>query len=141
MIHKGLLKLKDDKAARYDKISNEATKYGEELSVSLLLIIFGKVWDTETVSKDWLCGVLATIGKKGDLFHCSNNGGITLNAVECNLYQIIILRLSEGIKNLLRENQCGFRKGGSCTDQLFTLRVMINNALEYNLPLKMSFIV
>ena len=63
-IRNGLLKLKANKAAGYDEISNEAIKYGDKVSVSLLLPIFGKVWDTETVPKDWLCGVITTIGKR-----------------------------------------------------------------------------
>ena len=107
----------------------------------IVLPIFSKIWNIETAPKDWLRGVIITIGKNGDLSHCSNNRGITLNAVACKLYQIIILsRLSDGIEYLLRENQCGFRKGRSCADQLFTLRVMIDNVLDYNLPLVINFI-
>ena len=140
-ILKGFPKLKDNKAAGYDELSNKEMKYGDQVSVSLLRPIYGKVWNTESVPKDWLCGVITTIWKKGDLSLCSNNRGITLNAVACKLHQIIVLnRLSEGIEKLIRENQCGFRKGRSCSDQLFTLRVVIDNALEHNLPLKINFI-
>ena len=52
----------------------------------------------------------------------------------------MLTRLSEGIESLLRDNQCGFRKGRSCNDQLFTLRSIIDNALLHNLPLVLNFI-
>ena len=38
------------------------------------------------------------------------------------------------------ENQCGFRKDRSCADQLLSLHILIEHALEYNLPLVVNFI-
>ena len=99
------------------------------------------MWILEKVPSDWLKGVITKLGKKGDFSFCENNRGITLRCVASKLFQIIIItRLSDGIETTLRENQCGFRKNRSCTDQLFSLRVIMERALEYNLPLCINFI-
>ena len=61
--------------------------------------------------------------------------------LHCIIHQVIvIMRLSDGNESLLQESQCGFRRGRFCTDQLFALRVIIEQALEYNLPLFINFI-
>eukprot|EP00116_Pleurobrachia_bachei_P004749 sb/3465011/ len=60
------------------------------------------------------------------------SGGITTS----KLFQMVLLgRMEDGLERLLRENQCGFRKGRSCIDQIFSLRMAIHQASEYNLPL------
>ncbi|XP_065561239.1 uncharacterized protein LOC136027713 [Artemia franciscana] len=38
---------------------------------------------------------------------------------------MILFRLREAVDKVLREEQCGFRKGGGCIDQIFNLRLMI----------------
>ena len=53
---------------------------------------------------------------------------------------VLLQRLNTGIETLLRENQCGFRRNRSCIDQLYSLRCIIHNCLEYNVPLYINFI-
>lgn len=48
--------------------------------------------------------------------------------------------MSDGLESLLRDNQCGFRKNRSCIDQIYSLRTIIHNCLEYNLPLYVNFV-
>ena len=38
------------------------------------------------------------------------------------------------------EEQCGFRKGRSCTDAIFAVQKIIEKRKEYNLPLFLLFI-
>ena len=40
----------------------------------------------------------------------------------------------------LREEQCGFRKGRGCVDQVFTLRLIIGKSFRCQTPLVLSFI-
>ena len=40
----------------------------------------------------------------------------------------------------MEEEQCGFRKGRSCTDAIFTVQQMIEKRKEHNLPLFLLFI-
>ena len=53
---------------------------------------------------------------------------------------IILKRLDAGMEDLLRENQCGFRRNRSCIDQIYALRTIIHNCLEFNIPLCINFV-
>ena len=44
------------------------------------------------------------------------------------------------MEQLLRENQCGFRGNRSCVDQIYALRAITHNCLEYNIPLCINFV-
>lgn len=41
---------------------------------------------------------------------------------------------------LLRDNQCGFRRNRSCIDQIYSLRSIIYNCTDCNIPLYINFI-
>ena len=133
--------MKNHKSAGIDEISNEQLKYGASGLVDRMEKLFSKVWNSEAVPDDWLKGIVIIVPKKGHTSHCSNNRGITLRSTASKLYQIIILqRMSDGLESLLRDNQCGFRKNRSCIDQIYSLRTIIHNCLEYNLPLYVNFV-
>jgi hypothetical protein len=48
-----------------------------------------------------------------------------------------LLRIAE---TKLSEEQCGFRKGISCMDGIFTTKLIIEKRREYNLPTYLLFI-
>ena len=52
----------------------------------------------------------------------------------------ILFRLRDAVDKYLSEEQCGFRKGGGCVDQIFTLRLIIEECLSCQKPLGFSFI-
>ena len=77
---------------------------------------------------------------KGDTTICDNYRGITLLSVPSKILgKIIIGRIREGIDGLLREEQAGFRRGRGTTEQLFTLRNIIEQCVEWNAPLYINF--
>ena len=79
--------------------------------------------------------------KKGDLALCKNWRGIMLLSVPSKvLTRIILERLKDAIDEQLRPEQAGFRKDKSCTDQIATLRIIIEQSLEWQSPLYMNFI-
>ena len=124
-----------------DGITNEQLKYGESALLNQLERLLMKVWEDEAIPEDWLKGVIIVIGKKGDTSYCDNNRGITLRATASKLMQIIMLkRMDSGLECLLRENQCGFRRNRSCIDQIYSLRTIIHNCLEFNIPLYINFV-
>ena len=54
--------------------------------------------------------------------------------------RIFLERMKTEVDRLLREEQTGFRKERSCTDHKATLRVIIEQSLEWNSPLYITFI-
>ena len=136
-----LKKLKNHKSPGVDGITNEQLKYGQDGLVDQLVVLFKKVWEDEKIPEDWSKGVIIIVGKKGDTSHCANNRGITLRSTASKLLQMILLRrLSNGMEKFLRENQSGFRQNRSCIDQVYSLRCIIHQCIEYNIPLYINFV-
>ena len=64
-----------------------------------------------------------------------------MRSTTSKLLQIILLRrLNAGLEHLLRENQCGFRQNRSCIDQIYSLRCIIHQCIEFNIPLYINFV-
>ena len=140
-IEAALKRLKNHKSPGVDEISNEQLKYGKDCLGQWIKEIFDKVWLEEKIPEDWLKGIITVVPKKGDTSYCQNNRGITLRSTVSKLYQIIILqRLHLGLEELLRDNQCGFRRNRSCIDQLYSLRTIIVNSINYNIPMYINFV-
>ena len=140
-ISDSLKKLKNHKSPGVDGITNEQLKFGELGLIHQLEHLFAKVWKDKVIPDDWLKGVIIITGKKGDISHCDNNKGITLRATESKLLQMIILkRLDSGMEDLLRENQCGFRRNRSCIDQIYALQTIIHKCLEFSIPMCINFV-
>ncbi|GFR70006.1 reverse transcriptase SR3-left [Elysia marginata] len=56
------------------------------------------------------------------------------------LNRVILERLKEAVDPLLRDQQAGFRKDRSCADQIASLRIIVEQSLEWNSPLYINFI-
>ena len=81
------------------------------------------------------------IPKKGALSNCNNWRGITLLSVLSKiLAKLIITRISEAVHQQLRQEQAGFRKGRGCTDQIFTLRNVIEQCTEWQRQLYINYV-
>ena len=95
-------------------------------------MIFGK----GEVPNDFRKTLIKPLYKKGD-----NYRGISLVSVGSKLLSnMIVFRLRDAIHKVLRKEQCGFRKGRGCVDQVFTLRLIIEKFLRCQTPLVLSFI-
>ena len=100
-------------------------------TVDILHDLFIKVWNNEEFPADWREGHLVKLPKKGDLSNCSNYRGITLLSIPGKVFNRVLLeRIKEVTDNKLRENQAGFRKHRSCTDQIASLRLIVEQSLE-----------
>ena len=91
-----------------------------------------EIWeDAENIPADWKGGLIAIIPKKGDLRDFNNYRGIMLLSTPGKVKKRIILeRLRKGVDDELRENQAGFRNGRSCSDQIATLRIIIEQSID-----------
>ncbi|KAJ8356898.1 hypothetical protein SKAU_G00196920 [Synaphobranchus kaupii] len=131
---------KDGKAAGSDSIHAEMLKADLNTSVKVLTDLFRNIWDKNVIPVDWE-GLIAKIPKKGNLQNCNNWRGITLLSIPSKVFcRILLGRIDTAIDTKLRQEQAGFRKGRGCTDQIFTLRNIIEQCLEWNYPLYINFI-
>jgi len=113
---------------------------GNELRIQLLEL-FNKIIDKNQMPQEWETGMLININKKGTKSKCENYRGITLLPTAYKLFTNIIKnRLNKHVEEEMVEEQCGFRKGRSCTDAIFTVQQIIEKRKEHNLPLFLLFI-
>ena len=90
---------------------------------------------------EWKKGYLIKIPKKGDLSRCEDFRGITLLSVPGKVLNRIILERMKGeVDKTLREEQAGFRQDRSCTDQIATLRIIVEQSIEWNSSLYIIFV-
>nr|KAG5714221.1 hypothetical protein BaRGS_018438 [Batillaria attramentaria] len=140
-IRKAIMTLKNGKAAGPDEIPAEAIKADTETAVNMLHSLFSKIWEKEEVPAQWKEGIVIKLPKKGDLRDCSNYRGIMLLSVPGKvLNRILLERMREAVDPMLRDQQAGFRRNRSCADQIASLRIIVEQSLEWNSPLYINFI-
>nr|KAG5711950.1 hypothetical protein BaRGS_026391 [Batillaria attramentaria] len=140
-IIKAIKFLKSGKAAGPDGIPPEALKADTQTSTDMLHPLLRKTWESESVPQDWKKGHLVKLPKKGDLSSCSNWRGIMLLSIPGKvLTRIILERLKTALDKTLREEQAGFRNDRSCTDHIATMRIIIEQSLEWQTPLYSTFV-
>ena len=133
--------LKNGKAPGQDNLNAELFKADPELAAKVLQPLFAAIWEEKQLPEDWTEGVIVKIPKKGALSNCNNWRGITLLSVPSKiLAKIIIERISETVDQQLRKEQAGFRPGRGCTDQIFTLRNIIEQCTEWQRQLYINFV-
>ncbi|XP_073695611.1 uncharacterized protein [Garra rufa] len=140
-IRKAITLLKNGKAAGPDNIPAEVLKVDQDTVAEMLYPLFEKIWEEEEIPNDWKEGYLIKLPKKGDLSNCNNYRGITLLSVPGKVFNRILLeRIKDAVDQQLRDEQAGFRQNRSCTDQIATLRIIVEQSLEWNTPLYINFV-
>ena len=111
------------------------------LSTRVFTKLFNDIWNNNTIPEDWCKGLIVKLPKKGDLLNCDNWRGITLLSIPGKIFcRVLLNRIDVAIDKKLRQEQAGFRKGKGCIDQIFALRNIIEQCLEWNAPLHIVFI-
>ena len=109
--------------------------------IEMLHLLFKKIWQEKQVPVEWKEGYLIKLPKKGDLSNCANYRGITLLSVPGKVFSRILLnRMKDVVDPLFRDQQAGFRKNRSCTDQIATLRIILEQSQEWNSSLYINFL-
>lgn len=133
--------LKNNKAPGGDNLNAELFKAEPEAAASILQPLFATIWMTGQIPSDWTKGVIIKIPKKGALNDCNNWRGITLLSVPSKiLAKIVVHRISDAVDKSLRMEQAGFRKNRGCSDQIFTLRNIIEQCTEWQRQLYINFV-
>ncbi|VDP27311.1 unnamed protein product [Schistosoma curassoni] len=128
-ISMAIRQIKSGKAAGPDNIPAEALKADVA------------IWDEGQVLTEWKEGILIKIPKKGDLSNCDNYRGITLLSITGKVFNRVLLnKMKNSVDAQLRDQQAGFRKDRSCTDQIATLWIIVEQSIEWNSSLHINFI-
>ena len=139
-IEKAIRHMKRGKTSGPDKIPAEAIKADIETSTEILHDLFGKIWEQEEIPTEWKEGYLVKLPKKGDMQDCMNYRGIMLLSVPGTVFNRVILdTLKTGVDAKLRDHQAGFRQDRSCTDQIATLRIIVEQSMEWDSSLYINF--
>ncbi len=140
-IRKAIKQLRNGKAAGPDSIPAKALKSDIETTVGMLYPLFKKIWEEEQIPTEWKVAYLIKIPKKGDISKCTNYRGITLLSVPGKVFNRILLnRMKDPVAAQLRDQQAGFHKDRSCIDQIVTLRIIVEQSLEWKLPQYINFL-
>ena len=140
-IIKAIKAQKNGKAPGQDNITPEVLKQDPVQSAGILHNLFQKIWEEETVPEDWRNGYIVKLPKKGDLSVCGNWRGIQLLSVPSKIMARVILeRIKGAVDEELREEQAGFRRNRSCADQIATMRIIIEQSMEWQSSLYINFI-
>ena len=109
--------MKCGKAPGLDSIHAEMLQDDLDTAMSVLVALFRRIWDTNTIPCDWAKGLIIKVPKKGNLQNYDNWRGITLLSIPSKIFCRILLKR---IDKVLREEQTGFREGRGCMDQIFS---------------------
>ena len=133
--------LKKGKSAGVDNVPAELILAGGETMSGVLLNICNKIWQTGEWPKLWTQSLIITIPKKGNLQLCQNYRTISLISHPSKiLLKIILNRLKPQAEKIIAEEQAGFRKGRSTTEQIFNLRLLCEKYLQHQQHLYHVFV-
>jgi hypothetical protein len=136
-------KLKSGKAAGLDKLSAEMFKHGYSSLSSFLRDLFNDIHETAEFPSEWQRSILHAIHKKGDQLNPQNYRGLAIiSAFSKPLLTIIGNRIKSFCENrdLLIEEQGGFRPKRWTVDNIYALNCYIRSAMNRNSKLYCLFI-
>src|SRR5215469_7400621 len=137
-----VLKLtKNGKTPGQDNINSELYKYAPKDFKLRLLHFLNNIYRQNRIPDEWRNAVITPIFKKGDRREPQNYRGISILNTCYKIYaKILTIKLQKYSEAFLSETQNGFRKGRSCTDPTFCLKVLIEKRREFNLETHLLFI-
>ena len=87
------------------------------------------IFEKGEVPNDFRKTLIKPLYKKGDKSECRDYRGISLITVSSKfLSNMILFRLRDAVDRVVREKECGLRKGRGCVDQVLTLRLIIEKS-------------
>ena len=134
-------KMKNKKAAALDETTAELMKPGGQAIISTLTTLLSTCWTSKTVPDEWRKNIIVKLPKKGILTDCNNWRNICLLSIPGRILStVLVKRLRSAVIVTQKEGQAGFRTGRSCAEQIFTLRNIIDQCIEFQKPIVIKFI-
>ena len=140
-IRAALKQMKNRKSPGEDRITSEMLKLGGKIVEQATQILLNKCLKEEKIPDDWINAEVIILFKKGDISNIENYRPISLLSQMYKLFtRIIANRLTNKLDSYQPVEQAGFRKGYSTVEHLQTLRLLIEKATEYDIPLHLAFV-
>jgi hypothetical protein len=117
-------KLKSYKSPGTDQIPTEMIKAGAETLYSEIHKLIFSIWNKEELPQQWKESIIIPIYKKG------GNIVIILSTAYKILSNILLARLTPYVNEVIGDQQCGFRRNRSTTDQIFYIRQILEKKNE-----------
>lgn len=128
--------MSNDKAPGVDNIPAELIKYGGKQTMEQLHRLILEIWRTEKMPTEWNTSIICPVYKKGERLNCNNYRGISLLPAAYKIFSNIVKkRITVYADDIIGEYQAGFRKNRSTTDQIFTIRQIMEKGWEHNTPI------
>ena len=134
-IRRNIGRLINRKAPGVCGISSEMLKAGGEIVVEWMhrSRIVNTAWRSGKVPGDWRKALVIPVHKKGSKLICKNYRGISLLSIPGKVYaKILDQKMRDIAVRKILEEQGAFRKQRSCTDQLFTVRMLSQKIIQKN---------
>ena len=123
-VREAVNEMKSGKAPELDGFPVECLKKGSMAVLEWLVRLLNSSFDMGVVPMDWRGACIVPWYKgKGDKCECSNSRGISLLSVVGKLNgRLLIKRVRARTECAIGEEQCGFRQGRGCMDQVCVIR-------------------
>ena len=123
-------KLKCHKSPGIDQIPAELIKAGGRTLCLKIHKLNTFILKKEKLPEEWKESIIVPIHKKGDKIDCTNYRGISLLPPTYKILSNILLsRLIPYAKEIIGDQQCGFRRNRSTIDHIFCIRQILEKKL------------
>jgi hypothetical protein len=120
-------KMKKYKSPGSDLIPAALIHAGGEMLLSAIHKLNNSVWNKEELHDQWKESIVVPVRKKGDKTDWNNYRGILLLSTSFKMFSnILLLRLSPYIDEIIGDYQCEFRRNKSTTAQIFCIRQILD---------------
>jgi exonuclease III len=140
-IQKAILKLKPKKACGNDGILNEMLKSSQNHVLPVLTKFFNLIINSGKYPDAWRINFLTPIHKKGSKTVVENYRGIAVGSCLSKLFCSVLLNRLKNysqLKELIPENQIGYKSKSRTADHMFTLKTVVDKYIN-KIPRKYLF--
>ncbi len=140
-VEKAIGKMKCGNAAGIDGINPELVKHEGDTVREWMTMICDLAWRQGKVPGEWKKAVIVPLHKsKGNKDECNNYRGISLLSVPGKICgRILTERLMQVTEKKVSDEQEGFRKGKSCVDKYFAIKMLVEEYLGKDRKLYAAF--
>ncbi|XKL67517.1 hypothetical protein PGB90_003008 [Kerria lacca] len=141
LFDKALKDMKEDKAVGGDGVANELIKNAGKETLKKLFQLTSRMYEEEEVPEHYQRSRLLVIPKKAGARKCDDYRTISLLSHACKILTGILHRRIQGrIKERVREDQFGFRRGRRTKEAILCLRFILEKRLKKRLDTYVAFV-